>query len=52
MINVRTDLKSAPPVYNVVYQDVLDVYRCTSLIRNCAPLGPYNRPMHRVLGGS
>ena len=27
-------------------------YRGTSLIRNCAPLGPYSRTMPRVLGGS
>jgi len=23
-------------------------YRGTSIIRNCHPLGPYNRPMHRA----
>ena len=27
-------------------------YRGTSLIRKCTPLGPYRRPMPRVLGGS
>ena len=27
-------------------------YRGTLLIRNSAPLGPYSRPMPRVLGGS
>jgi len=27
-------------------------YRGTSLIRNHPPLGPYPRPMPRVLGGS
>ena len=27
-------------------------YRGTSLIRNSTPLGPYSRPMPRVLGGS
>ena len=27
-------------------------YRGTSLIRKCNPLGPYRRPMPRVLGGS
>ena len=34
-------------------QGYLDfVYRGTSLIRNRTPLGPYRRPMLRVLGGS
>ena len=28
------------------------VYRGTSLSRNCTPLGPYRRPIPRVLGGS
>ena len=27
-------------------------YRGTSIIRKCTPLGPYRRPMPRVLGGS
>ena len=27
-------------------------YRGTSLIAKRTPLGPYRRPMHRVLGGS
>ena len=37
-----------------VYQDVIDAvpYRGTSLTRNRTPLGPYSRPMRRVLGGS
>ena len=26
-------------------------YRGTSLTRKCTPLGPYRRPMPRVLGG-
>ena len=29
-----------------------DMYRGTSLIRKRTPLGPYRRPMPRVLGGS
>jgi len=28
------------------------VYRGTSLIRNNPPVGPYRKPMPRVLGGS
>ena len=28
------------------------IYRGTSLTRKCTPLGPYRRPMPRVLGGS
>ena len=27
-------------------------YMGTSLIRKCTPLGPYRRPMPRVIGGS
>ena len=27
------------------------LYRGTSLTRKCTPLGPYRRPMPRVLGG-
>ena len=30
----------------------LDPYRGTSLIRKLTPLGPYRRPMPRVLGGA
>ena len=30
----------------------MGIYRGTSLIRNCPPVGPYRRPMPRVLGGS
>ena len=29
-----------------------DIYRGTSLTRKRTPLGPYHRPMPRVLGGS
>ena len=28
------------------------LYRVTSLIKSCNPLGPYRRPMPRVVGGS
>jgi len=27
------------------------MYRGTSLMRKCTPLGPYRRPMPRVIGG-
>ena len=41
---------------NVLYQSRVQInplhYRGTSLIRNRTPLGPYRRPMPRVLGGS
>ena len=30
---------------------VLGCYRSTSPIKNCLLLGPYSRPMPRVLGG-
>ena len=31
---------------------LLVLYRGTSLTNECIPLGPYRRPMARVLGGS
>ena len=31
---------------------MLNVYRGTSLMRKCTPLGPYRRPVPRVLGES
>ena len=37
---------------NIDYQIVHVVYRSTSLIRRRIPLGPYRRPMPRVLGRS
>jgi len=36
----------------VFLEKTAGVYRGTSLIINSAPLGPYSRPVPRVLGGS
>jgi len=37
-----TKLSSLPP-------EARSIYRCTTLIRNCHPVGPYSRPMPRHL---
>ena len=34
------------------YSRAIFTYRGTSLVRKRTPLGPYSRPMPRVLGGS
>ena len=44
---------SAVPLYSQIALDKpIWEYRGTSLIRNNPLLGPYGRPMPRVLGGS
>ena len=45
---IRTHLsKICTKITSHVFQDV--TYRGTSLLRNCFPLGPYSRPIPKVL---
>ena len=43
---------SAVPLYRGCGKAAFTTYRVTSLTRKRTPLGPYRRPMPRVLGGS